>query len=94
VCVCEALYIFKGLRLTVSFLAVIFCTTELSSQIFYILPRDCIYVPYPTCISAQTATFAICSINLLVLITWMESVYCTVRTGSFNKADHVSSLEG
>jgi len=44
VCVCKALYIFKNLRLTVLFRAVTFCTTELNIQIFYILPRDCIYL--------------------------------------------------
>ena len=45
-------------------------------------------------ISEQTATFALYSINWLVLITVVESVYCTVRTDSLYKADYVSSLKG
>ena len=42
----------------------------------------------------QTATCATCSINWLVFITEMKSVYCAVRTGSLNKAVCASSLKG
>ena len=45
-------------------------------------------------ISEQTATFALYSINWLVFITAVESVYCAVRTDSLYKADYVSSLKG
>jgi len=38
------------------------------------------------CISEQTATCATYSINWLVFITEMKSVYSAVRTGSLNKA--------
>jgi hypothetical protein len=40
----------------------------------------------------QTTTFATYSINWLVFITEMKSVYCAVRTGSLNKAICSSSL--
>jgi hypothetical protein len=42
----------------------------------------------------QTATCATYSINWLVFITEMKSVYCAVRTESLNKADCASSLNG
>jgi hypothetical protein len=42
----------------------------------------------------QTATCATYSINWLVLITEMKSVYSAVRNGSLNKAVCVSSLNG
>ena len=42
----------------------------------------------------QTATCATYSINRLVFITEMKSVYCAVRTGSLNKAVCASSLKG
>ena len=45
-------------------------------------------------ISEQTATCATYSINWLVFITEMKSVYCAVRTGSLNTAVCASSLEG
>jgi hypothetical protein len=41
----------------------------------------------------QTATCAIYSINWLVFIAEMKSVYSAVRTGSLNKAVCVSSLK-
>ena len=44
-------------------------------------------------ISEQTATFALYSINWLVFITVMESVYCAVRTNSLCKADYVLGLK-
>ena len=40
----------------------------------------------------QTATCATYSINWLVFITEMKSVYCAVRTGSLNKAVCASSF--
>ena len=42
----------------------------------------------------QTATFVPYSINWLVFITEMKSVYCAVRNGSLNKAVCASSLKG
>ena len=42
----------------------------------------------------QTATCATYSINWLVFITEMKSVYSAVRTGSLNKAVCASSLQG
>jgi len=42
----------------------------------------------------QTATCATYSVNWLVFITEMKSVYCAVRTGSLNKAVCASSLNG
>jgi len=43
-----------------------------------------IIVIYIVFIREQTATCATCSINWLVFITEMKSVYCAVRTGSLN----------
>jgi len=45
-------------------------------------------------IREQTATRATYSINWLVFITEMRSVYSAVRTGSINKAVCASSLKG
>ena len=45
-------------------------------------------------ISEQTATCAAYSINWLVFITEMKSVYCAVRTGSLNKAVCASVFKG
>ena len=42
----------------------------------------------------QTATCTTYSINWLVFITEMKSVYCAVQTGSLNKAACTSSLKG
>ena len=42
----------------------------------------------------QTATCATYSINWLVFVTEMKSVYSAVRTGSLNKAVCASSLKG
>ena len=42
----------------------------------------------------QTATSATYSINWLVFITEMKSVYCAVRNGSLNKAVCASYLKG
>jgi hypothetical protein len=42
----------------------------------------------------QTATCATYSINWLVFITEMKSVYCAVRTGSLTKAVCASYLKG
>ena len=46
------------------------------------------------CLSEQTASFALYSIQGFVFITEMESVYCAVRSGSLNIADYVSSVNG
>jgi len=43
-------------------------------------------------ISEQTAAFAVYSINWLVFIALVESVYSAVRTDSLYKADYVWSL--
>jgi hypothetical protein len=45
-------------------------------------------------ISQQTATFAPHSINWLLFITEINSVYCAVRTGNLNKVVCASSLKG
>ena len=45
-------------------------------------------------ISEQTATFDLYSINCLVFIAVVESVYCAVRTDSLYKAGYVSYLKG
>jgi len=45
-------------------------------------------------ISEQTVTSAPYNKNWLVFITEMKSVYCTVRTGSLNRAVCASSLKG
>jgi len=50
-------------------------------QQFYILPKLYLYFVY---ISEQTTTSAPYNINWPVFITEMKSVYCAVRTGSFN----------
>ena len=44
-------------------------------------------------ISEQTATFASYSLNWLVFITEMKSVYSAVWTGALNKAVCASSLK-
>ena len=46
------------------------------------------------CIWEQIATCATYSINWLVFITELKSVYCAVRTGPLNKAVCSSSLKG
>jgi hypothetical protein len=45
-------------------------------------------------ISEQTAVFALYTINWLVFITVVESVYSAVQTGCLYKADCVSSVKG
>ena len=45
-------------------------------------------------ISEQTATCATYSINRLVFVTEVKSVYSAVRTGSLNKTVCASSLKG
>jgi len=45
-------------------------------------------------ISEQTATCATYSINVLVFITEMKSVYSAVRTASLNKTVCASSVKG
>jgi len=46
------------------------------------------------CICEQTATCATYSINWLVFIAEMKSVYCAVQTASLNKAVCSSYLKG
>jgi hypothetical protein len=41
------------------------------------------------CTDLRTAAFAVCTINWLVFITVVESVYSAVRTDSLHKADCV-----
>jgi hypothetical protein len=45
-------------------------------------------------ISEQTAIISLYSINRLVFITEVESVYSAVRTESIYKTDYISSLMG
>ena len=46
------------------------------------------------CISEQTASFALYSINLMVFVTEMHGVYCAVRPGSSDETEYVSFLKG
>ena len=50
--------------------------------------------PYFMWISEQTAIISLYSISQLVFITEAESVFCAVQTGSWNKRDCFSSLQG
>jgi len=61
---------------------------QFNIQQFYVLPTQCIYV-FCVRISEQTAIISLYSINWLVYITEMKSVYSAVRTGSLNKAVYV-----
>ena len=52
-------------------------------------------LPWVFCTDIRTdSDFALYTINWLVFITVVESVYCAVRTDSLYKADYVSSLKG
>ena len=64
---------------------------QFNIQQLYALPT--LYLCF-VCIWEQTATCATYSINWLVFITEMKSVYSAVRTGSLNKAVCASSLKG
>ena len=64
---------------------------QFNIQQLYALPTLYLCVLY---LSEQTATCATYSINWLVFITEMKSVYSAVRTGSLNKAVCTSSLKG
>jgi hypothetical protein len=67
----------------------------LDIQNVYILPHNaCVFYVHVYGISEDTATFDICYINLLVIVTEMENLYCAVRTGSFKKTDHSLYLNG
>jgi hypothetical protein len=46
------------------------------------------------CISEQTESISLNSINLPVFITEGESVYWVVQTGSVNQSGTILSLEG
>ena len=61
-------------------------------QQLYALPTLYLCVLYLS--QKKTANCATYSINVLVSITQMKSVYSAVRTGSLNKAVCASSLKG
>jgi len=65
---------------------------QFNIQQLYVLPTLYLCVLYLSV--EQTATCATYSINWLVFITQMKSVYSAVRTGSLNKAVCASSLKG
>ena len=52
----------------------------------YILPTIYLFIFFFVFISEQTATCATYSINWLIFITEMKSVYGAVRAGALNKA--------
>ena len=64
---------------------------QFNIQQLYALPTLYLFVLY---LSQQTATCATYSINWLVFITQMKSVYSAVRTGSLNKEVCASALKG
>ena len=64
---------------------------EFNIQQLYVLPTLCWCFLF---IWEQTTTCATYSINWLVFITEMKSVYCGVRTGSLTKAVCASYLKG
>ena len=64
---------------------------QFNIQQLYVLPT--LYLCF-VFIWEQTATCATYSINWLVFITEIKSVYCAVRTGSLNKAVSASDLKG
>jgi len=65
---------------------------QFNIQQLYALPT--LYLCVFVFISEQTATCATYSINWLVFITEMKSVYSAVRTGVLNKTVCGSSLKG
>ena len=65
---------------------------QFNIQQLYALPTLYLCVLYLSW--EQTATCATYSINWLVFITEMKSVYSAVRTGSLNKAVCASSVKG
>ena len=65
---------------------------QFNIQQLYALPTLYLCVLYLS--ENKKATCATYSINWLVFITEMKSVYCEVRTGSLNKAVRASSLKG
>jgi len=65
-------------------------TTRFTIQKFYaVLALRWMFVQT----SEQRATFALYIINWLVIITLLESVYCSVRTDSLHNTDYVESLK-
>jgi len=64
---------------------------QFNNQQMYVLPTLFMCVVF---IQELTATCATYSINLLVFITEMKSVYSAVRTEFLNKAVCTSSLNG
>jgi hypothetical protein len=73
-------------------LPVTWCTNSLTFNNCTFCPH-CMYMCF-VFIWEKTATCATYSINWLVFVTEMKSVYSAVRTGSFNKAVCASSLKG
>ena len=65
---------------------------QFNVQQLYALPTLYLYVLYLS--ENKTATCATYSINWLVFITEMKSVYCMVWTGSLNKAVCALYLKG
>ena len=63
---------------------------QFNIQQLYALPTLYLFVLY---LSQQTATCATYSINWLVFITQMKSVYSAVRTGSLNKEVCASAVK-
>ena len=63
---------------------------QFNIQQLYVLPTLYLYVLYLS--ENKHATCTTYSINWLVFITEMKSVYCAVRTGSLNKAVCASYL--
>jgi len=75
------------LNLTSNFqsLAVSLRTARFNIQKFYMV----LALHWVFCTDLKTATYALYSINWLVFITVVESVYSTVRTDSLYTADYV-----
>ena len=65
---------------------------QFNIQQMYVLTT--LYLRVFVFISEQTVTCVTYSINWLVFITEMKSVYSAVRTGSLNKAVCAYSLKG
>ena len=65
---------------------------QFNIQQLYALPT--LYLCVLLFIWEETATCATYSINWLVFVTKMKSIYCEVRTGSLNKAVCGSYLKG
>ena len=78
----------EGVPLTFWSLPVTWCTSRFNIQHLYVVFMCFVFI------WEQTATCATYSINWLVFITEMKSVYCAVPIGSLNKAVCASYLKG